>query len=188
MQITPHFTLQILNQDRNGYSDEWLWEKLKTEGSIQICTFNHVSLLLCRPAYVITRHVPQTDFSTAETDSWCYLRPGALWKTRHPSHPLFDRPCTPPSPPLNLPLPTSPSCLSLIKVKVVQGLLMLQTVAQVLATPRSRNSLPQTEVTLPLSQSLFLSIIHSLFLPKCFFSINRGSQLKLAFNFLPNPY
>lgn len=162
MQLTPHFTLQNVNQNRNGYSD-WI-----TEASSQICTFNHISHLLCWPAYVwLHNTLPRLIFHCWD---WLLtlLRPGALWKTWHASHPLLHRPCS--SLPLTStsPLPTSPSCLSLIKVKVAQGLLMLQMVAQVLTTPRSRIFLPQTRVTPPFSISLSLHHTLSLSLKMLF--------------------
>lgn len=84
--------------------------------------------------------------------------------------------------------PPPPSCMSFIKAKVAQGLLMLQMVAQVITTLRLRNSLQQTKVIFsPLPHLTFSFHLTLSLSSKMLFSINQSSQLKLVFNFLPNP-
>lgn len=71
---------------------------------------------------------------------------------------------------------------------------MLQIVALVLTTLRSRNSLQQAKVILTPSRPfppippVTFSFHLTPFPPKMLFSINQSSQLKLVFNFLPNPH
>lgn len=88
---------------------------------------------------------PKTDFPVLRL-TFAASSSGGLLENRACPPPPASSPLHSPSTLPNLPLPTSPSCVSLIKVKVAQGLLMLQMVAQVLTTLRSRNSLQHTEV------------------------------------------
>lgn len=114
------------------------------------------------------------------------LLPGALWKTRHAPSPCLITPALPfhssQPPPSHLPILCEPH--------------QSKSSSRIANASDGSTSPGDPEVEEffaaywghfpPPCPSLSLAILHSP-PPKCFFSINRGSQLKLAFNFLPNP-
>lgn len=163
--------------------------KLKNEGCSFLCTILLIVLNACIVClYVITQHVSPDWFSTAETDSRRFFVQGPSGK--HGMHPT---PCL-----ITPALPIHSSQPPPSHLPILFGTHQSKSSSRIANASEGSTSPDDPEVEeffaadwghppTPHSLSLFLSILHPLFPPKCFFSINRGSQLKLAFNFLPNP-